>query len=113
MQVNALTSAYAGSQRHAQPDWSGKAPAKKSFEDFLFPSGTPEASEAEIDAALDRALMRMEPLVGRDVAESVVNEDGSINITRFTQVMNAATAPYGAMPRSFYAATPQVVDMIA
>lgn len=114
MQVNALTSAYTGSQRQTQPDLYGRqAAAKKSFDDFLAQPEIPNISDEEIDAAIDRALTRMEPLIGREVAERVVNEDGSINTARYTQAMNAAAAPYGAMPRANSANTPQVVDMVA
>lgn len=117
MQVTAINSAYTGAQRHTPGNLYHKRETAGSFEEVL--AGTQsrgaamELTDDEIRAAMDRALMRLETLLGEEVAESVVNEDGSINMARFTQVMNAAEKPYANSNQSTFVYAPQLLDMIA
>lgn len=114
MQVNALTASYTGSQRQTQPEgyYEPKA-AKKSFEDFLFSSDIPNVSDEEMEAALERAMARMELLMGAEVAETLINADGSINPARVAQAMSAADTPYSVSNRTTFTNAPQVVSLIA
>lgn len=114
MQVTAISAAFTGSQKKTQTNpYNGDKPSQHSFEEFLLIPNAPDVTEDEINATLKRAMQRMEVLVGSEMAESVVNADGTINLARYAQVMGAATRPYGATNRNSYASTPQVVDLVA
>jgi len=118
MQVSAITSAYTGSQRQTQNQlFGGKNSESRNFEDYLFsPSNAVaamEMSDAELDAAIERAMTRIETLVGEDVAEDIINDDGSINLTRFAQVMSAADTPYTNGNQATFVNAPQMVNLIA
>lgn len=115
MQVSAITAAFTGSQRQSPTsEYLGqRQPEQKDFEEFLFSSDIPNISNEDVDAALERALDRVELLVGPELADSVVNDDGSINITRFAQVMASAEQPYGTNSRATLANTPQMVNLTA
>lgn len=115
MQVSAITAAFTGSQRQTPTSeyFGQQKRPQKEFEEFLFSSETRNVSNEDVDSALERALDRVELLVGSELAQSVVNDDGSINITRFTQVMNSTEQPYGTNSRATPANTPQMVNLIA
>lgn len=118
MQVTALTSTYTGSQRQQNDLLFGDKNAKKrDFEDFLYaPSKAGAAMEPtpeELEDALERTIARMETLLGVEVAESVVTENGSVDLVRLAQVMNAAERPYANSGQNTYVNAPQMVNLIA
>lgn len=114
MKVTALTAAFTGTQRHTQPQGSSAGQeTRRSFEEFLLALEAAATPKEDMETALKRALKRMEVLVGEEMAKSVVNEDGTINLARYAQVINTATRPYGAADRSSYANMPQVVNLVA
>lgn len=117
MQVTAISSAYTGAQKQMQNNLAnGKHAGGSTFDDILKSvsgGAAMKMTEEEIEQALERAMARMEILLGSEVAESIINDDGSVNIVRFTQVMNAAERPYANGNRATAANAPQVVDMIA
>lgn len=117
MQVSAINAAYSGTQRQMQHDASGHKEAKVlSFEEHLAATrnrgAAMELTDEEIELALQRAMSRMELLLGQEQAEEIVNDDGSINIVRLTQIMNADTS-YGNGNRTTLVNAPQVVNLIA
>jgi hypothetical protein len=114
MLVTGINAAFTGTGRQPQTNaLGGDKSSKRSFEDFLAATDSTSVSQEDLDEALERAMRRMEALVGSEVAESVVNEDGTINLARFAQVMGANTRPYGTTDRPSLANAPQVVDMVA
>lgn len=117
MQVTALTSTYTGSQRQQNDLLFSDNGKKRNFEDYLFsPSKAGAAMEPtpeEMDAALERTIARMEILLGAEVAESVVTENGSVDLVRLAQVMNAAERPYTNSSQNTYVNAPQMVNLIA
>lgn len=119
MQVNALNAAYTGSQRQSSDLlFRHHEDRKRDFEEFLPPPSNKGAamlpSQEELEAALRRTIARMEVLLGPEIAESLVTENGTVDVVRLAQVMNASERPYYA--NSGQAAdvnAPQMVNLIA
>lgn len=114
MQVSAISAAFTGLQRKNQANaYDGEKSNRRSFEEFLLVPDVSSNGQEEIDAALERAMQRMKVLVGTEMAESVVNEDGTINLARYAQIMSSVTRPYGMTDRPSSANIPQVVNLVA
>jgi len=116
MQVTGITAAYTGTQ--AQRDFTAglftrqESEEQPDFESYLLNDTPAIATDEALNEAVERAVARLEILVGKELAEDVVNQDGSINLAQLAQLMSAANTPYGATDRVTFANTPQVVNLI-
>lgn len=117
MQVTAITSTFTGSQRQAMNNPYGeRGTEQQAFTDFLAGAerpALPAVDEAMIEQAVERTMARMEVLLGAQVAETVVNDDGSVNLARLAQVMSAAETPYANSSQPSFGNAPQMLNLIA
>lgn len=117
MQVTGITAAFTGTQ--PQQSFTSRlygrsqSAEQPSFESYLYSQDTEILTNEQMSDAMERAIDRLTALVGQELAEDVVNEDGSVNLAQLARLMAAAEEPYGATDTVTFANTPQVVNLIA